>query len=197
MLVIDREIQKVVSFRVSSEKVIECYVMCLIIFRMKKFTDTFVCVLLTLSFCYNAAGSEPPCKYFRSVNITGAVITSNGSAIFEGTEYRNGSYGQFNNSFFESVQKSDINKTHMRGCFCHLPGKPCLQFCCPKGFLKRAKDNICYPYSHDVYINTSSIANNYTTIKVEDKYRMVQSPCKIFSFHVKNWELFKVIYYSL
>ena len=155
-------------------------------------------LLFTSFSVFGCSGIEkkPPCDYYQSVNLTGAVINDKGSAIFEGKEYRKGSYGYFNDSFFEKVDPANINKTHMRGCFCHLPGKPCIPVCCPVGFIKRDDhESPCYPYKFVIYTNTSNIKNNYTTIKVEDKYRIVQGdPCPYHQYHVhEKWELLEVI----
>ena len=154
-------------------------------------------VLLLMCLCCVYATSEPPCGYYQSVNITGAVINDNESAIFEGTEYPYGSYGLFKDSFFGAV---DQDETHLRGCFCHLPGKPCLEFCCPVGFIKRRHyDSPCYPYNFDLQIKSSNDENNFETIKVAEKYRIVQSdPCPQYVTHLSNmmWELsevFKII----
>ena len=163
---------------------------------MRKLNEIILIACWTLSCRCSAESSKPPCEYYRSENITGAVITDSGSAIFGGKEYRNGSYGYFNNSFFERVDQADVNKTHLRGCFCDLPGKPCLAICCPPGFIKRdSYDDVCYPYKFVHYINTSNYENNYTTIKVEDKYRTVQrDPCPKYQFHLHSrWEILEVI----
>ena len=154
-------------------------------------------LLLNLGLFCSGVENKPPCDYNQSVNITGAKINSYGSAIFDGKEYRNGSYGYFNNSFFGNVNQADVNKTHLRGCFCDLPGKPCVPVCCPIGFIKRHDyDSTCYPYKYVLYTNTSNFENNYTTIKVEEKYRIVQrDPCPYHQYHLyEKWELLEVIY---
>ena len=138
-----------------------------------------------------------PCGYYQSVNISGATINENGSAIFEGQEYLNGSFGYFNDSFFGSVLKKGKNKiepTHLRGCFCHLKGKPCVSMCCPPGYIRKVDYyGTCYPYKYDPVMKS----NNYkkiNTFKIEDKYRMVQSdPCFTHSYKIhEKWEILEV-----
>ena len=162
---------------------------------MRKLNEIILIACWTLSCRCSAESSKPPCEYFRSENITGAVITDSGSAIFNGKEYRNGSYGYFNNSFFERVDQADVNKTHLRGCFCDLPGKPCVSFCCPPGYIKRdSRRSSCFPYNQDLYIETSNIEKNITTINVIDKYRIVQrDPCRRYSTDTDDkWKLLEV-----
>ena len=140
------------------------------------------------------------CNFLESVNITGAKIFANGSAIFEGQEYLNGSYGDFNDSLFESVDAANKNKTHLRGCICDLEGsKPCLPFCCPEGFIKNSKHGLlCFSYvDNDFKMNTSN-KENPKQITVKDNYKIVQGDScgeDFYQYHVFNsekWELFEV-----
>lgn len=151
-------------------------------------------VLLIFNFGNVRATEGLPCGINQSTNITGAFIHSNGSAIFQSQVYPEGSYGQFHNSLFEEVSEINKNATHLRGCFCHLRGKPCLPFCCPPGFVKRSGGETCYDYTHEPYVKTSSRVDR-KVIKARDKFRLVHGvPCcsnATLSNDV-DWELFDV-----
>lgn len=161
-----------------------------------KFFKCFAIVLILLSFGEVHATDGTPCGSNQSINITGAVIHSNGSANFNGQVYPSGSYGHFQNAQFEEVDEANKNRAHLRGCFCRLKGKPCLPFCCPVGFVRRENSENCYGYTHEEYVNTSNLADR-KVIRARDKFRLVQGvPCindtgYILSKDVE-WELFDV-----
>lgn len=94
--------------------------------------------------CVFCRSVELPCKFLDTVNITEGHKVNNESILFEGIEYPNGQYAEF-----DYIENNETDHTsvepHIRGCLCNR--KPCMRICCPLGTVsgKTNGRDVCRP----------------------------------------------------
>lgn len=94
------------------------------------FKSLSILIALILRVSYSDAllfSRDLPCDFLDSVNITGGVLHSNNSFIFNGIEFTVGQYTKVN--YIVKDGQFLIVEPYYRGCPCK--NKPCIRLCCP------------------------------------------------------------------
>lgn len=95
----------------------------------KMLLKIFWILLVILRTTNTLSGSELPCAFSDSINITNGVHHSNRSITFGDIAYHSGDYAQINYDVINGTKM--LVKPYFRGCFCKVA--PCVRMCCPFG----------------------------------------------------------------
>lgn len=140
-------------------------------------------ILFGLLFLYSrhvdSISSELPCRFHDSVNITGGMFLSNKSIIFDGYEFGEREYAEFD--YIRSGDKKIPSSQHLRGCFCNR--EPCIRLCCPLGSIPQIKNKtqVCTPHKDAYNVEHSVLDQNNvsTSTKLDQHFHIVDSkPCQ-------------------
>lgn len=110
-------------------------------------------------------GSNLPCNFYDSINITDGTLHPNQSIIFNGIEYPSHQYAIVNHYLDNELQRK-IVKAYVRGCVCNI--RFCIRFCCPFGTIademSAGKSVKCHENDAIKYISNQTIEEHINDI---------------------------------
>ncbi|XP_075162185.1 G-protein coupled receptor Mth2-like isoform X1 [Haematobia irritans] len=118
-----------------------------------------------------------PCFYFQTVNVTGDPHFANGSYLHDGVMIPHNLIGVYNYIYNDSLTPKKV-EPHLRGCICKL--KPCVNFCCPFGFVHDGKG--CVNRTNDFewprHVNMTTRNGSLKTVDILKQFAVVTfRPC--------------------
>ncbi|KAH8380250.1 hypothetical protein KR009_009684 [Drosophila setifemur] len=124
-------------------------------------------------------GTHVPCQFFDTVNLTGHTRLPNGSYEYEDVIIPHNLVGKYNYIFKTLVDRVEV-PDHVRGCICKV--KPCLNLCCPWGFVydgdacfNNTQDHRMWPKPE---LNVTFDGNITRTVNISEQFALQSfRPC--------------------